>query len=101
MTSERPSVPPGWYPHPEMPGSLGYWDGDGWTEHVAPGPAPNVPPPKQTSVLTVASGVALGLILVIALVMIAVQFASANDDIECATENAERAIDGRPTLDCR
>lgn len=30
------STPPGWYPHPTMPGTQAYWDGDRWTDHVAP-----------------------------------------------------------------
>ena len=25
----------GWYPNPEVPDSLRYWDGDRWTDHVA------------------------------------------------------------------
>lgn len=30
------SYPPGWYAHPD--GGQGYWDGQQWTQHVAPGP---------------------------------------------------------------
>lgn len=26
----------GWYPHPTMVDSQGYWDGERWTDHVAP-----------------------------------------------------------------
>lgn len=29
-------TPAGWYPHPTMPGTQGYWDGREWTSHVAP-----------------------------------------------------------------
>lgn len=37
MSAEPPAGPPaGWYPHPSMANTLGYWDGDQWTEHVAP-----------------------------------------------------------------
>jgi len=42
LPPQRP--PANWYPDPEVPGSLRYWDGQAWTEHrqrgnVAPGPA--------------------------------------------------------------
>lgn len=30
------TTPAGWYPHPSMAGTLGYWDGTRWTEQVAP-----------------------------------------------------------------
>lgn len=31
--------PPGWYPHPAMAGTLCYWTGSGWSDHLAPMPA--------------------------------------------------------------
>lgn len=30
------TTPPGWYPHPSMASTLGYWDGERWTDQVAP-----------------------------------------------------------------
>ena len=36
---------PGWYPDPSAPGQQRYWDGAQWTEQVAPGAAPQQPPP--------------------------------------------------------
>ena len=36
-------TPAGWYPHPTMPNTLGFWDGVAWTQNVAPA-APVVPP---------------------------------------------------------
>lgn len=37
-----PSTPPGWYPDPKMAGTQRYWDGNRWSDHVAPlaGPTP-------------------------------------------------------------
>jgi uncharacterized protein YbjQ (UPF0145 family) len=32
-----PEVAPGWYPDPQAPGQVRYWDGAAWTEHVQPG----------------------------------------------------------------
>jgi len=32
----KPNAPPGWYAHPTMANTQRYWDGDGWTDHVAP-----------------------------------------------------------------
>src|SRR3979409_2286752 len=29
-------TPPDWYPDPEQPGQLRYWDGSQWTEHRSP-----------------------------------------------------------------
>jgi len=37
---------PGWYPDPQHPTALRYWDGARWTEHVAPQP-PQAPPPAN------------------------------------------------------
>lgn len=28
---------PGWYPHPTMADTQRYWDGEAWTDHIAPG----------------------------------------------------------------
>ena len=33
-TSGKP--PAGWYVHPDMENTQGYWDGEKWTEQVAP-----------------------------------------------------------------
>ncbi|MBJ7336699.1 DUF2510 domain-containing protein [Mycolicibacterium sp.] len=37
------TTPADWYPDPEDPASLRYWDGTGWTEHRAPAVAPEPP----------------------------------------------------------
>lgn len=31
-----PMAPPGWYPNPQQPDQLRWFDGTGWTEHVTP-----------------------------------------------------------------
>ncbi len=42
------STPANWYPDPEVPGSLRYWDGFQWTEHRStPGPQPQQAPKHQ------------------------------------------------------
>lgn len=38
MDTELP--PAGWYAHPEMAGTQRYWDGQRWTDHIAPGTPP-------------------------------------------------------------
>jgi uncharacterized protein YbjQ (UPF0145 family) len=35
-TPQTPSTPADWYPDPENPGQLRYWDGTQWTEHRHP-----------------------------------------------------------------
>lgn len=49
MSSDHPdpatrstSPPAGWYPHPSMADTRRYWDGERWTDHIAPqtGPSP-------------------------------------------------------------
>lgn len=37
----EPWAKAGWYPHPDMVATVRYWDGDAWTNHIAPaGSAP-------------------------------------------------------------
>ena len=47
MTEQTPSSPPGWYPDPQNPSQMRYWDGAMWTA-VAPA-APAVPAGPTTS----------------------------------------------------
>jgi len=44
MTDQSP--PAGWYPHPSMANTQRYWDGERWTDHIAPQgtPAPGQQP---------------------------------------------------------
>jgi hypothetical protein len=39
------AAPPGWYPHPDQPGQLSWWDGAQWSGQAAavgpPGPEPD------------------------------------------------------------
>jgi hypothetical protein len=40
----KPKAPAGWYKHPSMVNTQRYWDGQAWTDHVAPGdPTPATP----------------------------------------------------------
>ena len=49
------TTPPGWYPDAQVPGQTRYWDGQQWTEHVAPAaPSGPVPPQQQTAVVSTA-----------------------------------------------
>lgn len=44
-----PPTPADWYPDPENPGGLRYWDGQSWTEHRAPAPAAQSPADEQAT----------------------------------------------------
>jgi hypothetical protein len=39
VSPSQPPPPPGWYPDPRGQGQR-YWDGNDWTDHWAPPPAP-------------------------------------------------------------
>jgi hypothetical protein len=42
MTTPPSSLPPAnWYPDPQTPGQLRYWDGQRWTQHVHPAQQPS------------------------------------------------------------
>jgi Protein of unknown function (DUF2510) len=105
MVDEAPSGearthPAGWYPHPSMVGTLRYWDGNAWTVQVAPAAAPPPASSGGPGVLTIAAGVVLGVAVLILGIWFILGVVTANDDLECATENAQRVQDGRPLLDC-
>ena len=36
QTQQTQQTPAGWYPDPQSPQQLRYWDGAGWTAHVQP-----------------------------------------------------------------
>jgi uncharacterized protein DUF2510/uncharacterized protein DUF4190 len=41
MSAQTPrTAVPGWYPDPQTGATLRYFDGSGWTQHVAPAPGP-------------------------------------------------------------
>lgn len=44
MNSTGPAAPPGWYPDPDTPAQLRFWDGATWTSHTSPGAMPPPPP---------------------------------------------------------
>lgn len=96
MTGTGKKARAGWYPHPKMPGTQRYWDGEKWTEHVAPMP----PPSKPTGVLTVARGVALGIAVVIAALLFFGNLIASNNEQECEDANVERILNGQRPLPC-
>lgn len=93
--------PAGWYAHPTMSGTRRYWDGRRWTDHIAPA-EPARPESKPIGVLTIARGVALGLLIALALLWAYDSFVTSNDGADCAIRNAERAMGERsgPVEEC-
>jgi len=56
-------TPAGWFPDPQAPGQLRYWDGAGWTAHTqqgAPTAAPTAPGAVTSLVLGIVSLVMCG-----------------------------------------
>lgn len=48
--------PAGWFPDPQMPGQLRYWDGASWTAHTQPG-APTAAPTAEGAVASLVLGI--------------------------------------------
>lgn len=44
--------------------------------------------------------IAAGVLIAVLVVWVVYSFATADDGLDCAVDNAERAQDGRPALDC-
>lgn len=107
MADQAKKAPAGWYPHPAMANTLRYWDGSSWTEQVAPASTAAVPAAPARAGRSgpgagvIAVGVALGIVLVILGIWFVGSLVTADDEVDCATENLQRAQDGRPLLDCR
>lgn len=94
--SEEPKPPPGWYAHPSMANTLRYWDGEQWRDQIAPAH----PPAQQVSTTKIARGVALGVAVVVAGVVVIYGITSADDELDCSKENADRVTSGLPAKDC-
>jgi Protein of unknown function (DUF2510) len=47
--SDTPSMPPGWYADPAMPGRVRWWSGTAWTDHVSDPPSPTPYVPSQAA----------------------------------------------------
>ncbi|MBU6148462.1 MAG: DUF2510 domain-containing protein [Actinomycetales bacterium] len=55
IPTAQPAAPPagppaGWYPDPQILGTLRYWDGRAWTDARAPIPSPATPAPTTVVV---------------------------------------------------
>ena len=73
-----------------------YWDGGKWTDDVAPaGPESSSGP----SALTVARGVALGIVIVIAGIWF-LYSCQGESALDCSLRNVERVNAGLPPVEC-
>lgn len=93
--SAMTNTAPGWYPDPNAPERQRYYDGSAWTDQVAYALAPQKPDSVRQAVV-----IAVGILVAAAVVWFVYGLMTANDDLECATENAERVQSGLPTEDC-
>lgn len=94
--AEQKKVRAGWYIHPDLANTLCFWDGSKWTDDVAP----YMPSPKAVGFLTIAQGVALGTLVAALASALIFNVVTADDGLDCATENVDRALAGLPALDC-
>jgi hypothetical protein len=51
-------TPAGWFPDPQTPGQLRYWDGAGWTAHTQPGGVGVAAPNAEGAVASLVLGIA-------------------------------------------
>ena len=61
--SEAPAKA-GWYPAPDMHQTLRFWDGDEWTDDMAPAPPQATGPDAVTRVVIIAVGLVVGWLLI-------------------------------------
>jgi hypothetical protein len=90
-------VPPGWYDDPLRPGIQMYWDGDDYSDDVAPRPTPE-PAYKQARVI------ALGILMALAVVFVVVRLLDDSpSETECAGQRLDYALGDRTFVDpeCR
>lgn len=91
---------PGWYDDPTMANTRRYWDGEQWTEHRAPEEQVTVAAGSSAGFWTITRAVTVGILVAIAAVWIFYSIAHSNDGLDCATENADRAMNGQALVDC-
>lgn len=96
-------VIPGWYPDPEDATSLRWWDGTAWTDHrrsiqPAPTPAP-LPVAEPTGSGTRPVAIALGVLVVLALVAGAAIVLLGGDDGADYTWDGRTIADPQATID--
>lgn len=124
---QRKTAAPGWYPDPKMPGTVRFWDGAKWSEHVAPmgtGPSEKRDREKGLDALTIAGAVMVvlfppggfvagaillarralvGTVIMLLSVLLFVAWylvITSDDDLDCARENVDRSQQGLPLRDC-
>ena len=56
MLGRVTQTPAGWFPDPQAPGQLRYWDGAGWTAHTQPGVGP-APENAEGAVMALVLGI--------------------------------------------
>lgn len=54
MSEQSTPTPPGWYADPQMANTQRYWDGERWTDQVAPGAPVSTPNVKSSDALDTA-----------------------------------------------
>lgn len=100
MEEQAPRVvPPGWYPDPKMAGTQRYWDGEAWTDGIAPlAPAPFAPQRPGMRAPTAIAIVAVG-ILVAAGAIVFIYNLSQPSDFDCSIQRVEVATGDRAEWD--
>ncbi len=96
-SSGAPKPPPGWYPSPDVEGSQQYWNGEHWTDRLAP-EGVRITEPTPGGITTMS--VTIGILIAAVVIWLVYSVITADDERDCLFDNLDRAMDGLSQREC-